>query len=55
MTLARRSPSCGFERGAGVSVVVGDLSHHPDLGLPYLLDARILQPRERTRTYAMCA
>ena len=37
----------GVEGGAGVVVVVGDLAHHADLGLADLLDARVLQPRQR--------
>ena len=38
----------GVEGRAGVLVVIGDLSHHPDLGLADLLDARVFETRQRT-------
>src|SRR6202034_3552688 len=36
-----------FKRGTGILIVISDLAHQSDLGLANLLDARILQTRER--------
>ena len=39
----------GVEGRAAVLVVIRDLSHHPDLGLADLLDARVFETRQRAR------